>query len=572
MSFTKKMILIVVTPMLFIMLIIISDQLIIRNIQMTLVEIEDELPISQSISTIQAKHIEQLVWLERSLLAIEVEDTEVVAQANKTFDRLGIQVKQLLGSIIDSLNVRIEKDELSDMEELLTTTENIQRRYDRFYDRGRTLLEEIDTGNIIEAEILLQSMGEEADKLNTTLENTNNLLSTKMLTTTHAASEYAQRAVIFSSFMAVFVMLTSFILVFLIVRNVMQQLGADPKVLAGITESFAGGDLKTEKNTASRGVLASVYSMIDTLHQVIFGIKTGAEEVSLAAEQVSQGNTNLSQRTQEQASSLEEVASSMEEMMSTVTQNAENAQQANQLAGAAREQAEKGGQVVNEAVLAMGEINTSSKQIADIIGVIDEIAFQTNLLALNAAVEAARAGEQGRGFAVVASEVRNLAGRSATAAKEIKALIQDSVDKVSAGTALVNESGDVLEEIVMSVKKVSDIVAEIAAASQEQTEGIGQVNKAVLGMDEMTQENASLVEEAAAAAEAMGAQAAELKRLVSFFRLQNEEAKLASHPAEAEVVEPVAENPKVAARPLPDGRRKTALPLHGDDDSEWEEF
>jgi methyl-accepting chemotaxis protein len=212
----------------------------------------------------------------------------------------------------------------------------------------------------------------------------------------------------------------------------------------------------------------------------------------------------------------------MEEMTSTVKQNADNAGHANQLAIAARDQAEKGGAVTAKAVSAMTEINESSRKIADIISVIDEIAFQTNLLALNAAVEAARAGEQGRGFAVVASEVRSLAGRSATAAKEIKDLIQDSVRKVEDGSARVTQSGHTLEEIVASVKKVSDIVAEIAAASREQSAGIEQVNQTVVQMDETTQQNAALVEEASAAARAMEEQAEQLAVAVSRLRLQSE--------------------------------------------------
>jgi len=325
----------------------------------------------------------------------------------------------------------------------------------------------------------------------------------------------------------------------------------------------------------------SLYMMRDRLAEVVSGIRHSTEEVSVSTEQVSLGNTDLSQRTQEQAASLEEMASSMEEMTGTVTQNAGNAQQANQLASAARDQAENGGSVVNQAISAMNEINSSSKQIADIIGVIDEIAFQTNLLALNAAVEAARAGEQGRGFTVVAREVRNLAGRSATAAKEIKALIKDSVEKVEDGTKLVNKSGQVLEDIVTSVKKVSDIVAEIAAASMEQSSGIAQVNKTVLQMDEMTQENASLVEEAAAAAENMGTQTDDLKALVSFFKLSDKDGQhtLQSQDS-AEIDVPSLEQDssnesgtKTAALPQ---RANAALPYTGDkddsDDSDWKEF
>ena len=271
-----------------------------------------------------------------------------------------------------------------------------------------------------------------------------------------------------------------------------------------------------------------VNSLLDSTSDLVKQVKVASNEVHTGAEEISRGNTNLSQRTEQQASSLEETASSMDEMTSTVKQTADNAGQANQLAMAARQQAEKGGAVVASAVTAMGAINGASKKIADIIGVIDEIAFQTNLLALNAAVEAARAGEQGRGFAVVATEVRNLAGRSATAAKEIKALIQDSVAKVDEGSKLVDESGKTLEEIVTAVKKVTDIVAEIAAASREQSSGIEQVNKAVVQMDETTQQNAALVEEAAAASQAIVEQAQNLSEVVARYNVGNIEMRAAN--------------------------------------------
>jgi methyl-accepting chemotaxis protein len=264
---------------------------------------------------------------------------------------------------------------------------------------------------------------------------------------------------------------------------------------------------------------ASVNELMDSMASAIRQIQMVSSEVNRGAEAISAGNGNLSQRTEEQSSSLEETATSMEQMTATVKQNAENAGQANQLAMAARGQAESGGTVVGKAVRAMAEINEASRKIADIIGVIDEIAFQTNLLALNAAVEAARAGEQGRGFAVVASEVRSLAGRSATAAKEIKALIQDSVRKVEDGSTLVTESGHTLEKIVVSVKKVSDIVADIAAASREQSSGIEQVNRAVMQMDELTQQNGSLVEEARAASRAMAEQARNLSDMMERYRV-----------------------------------------------------
>jgi len=264
-----------------------------------------------------------------------------------------------------------------------------------------------------------------------------------------------------------------------------------------------------------------VNAMLDNTVELVRRVQGAAGEVQIGANEISRGNVNLSQRTEQQASSLEETASSMEEMTSTVRQTADNAGQANQLAMAARQQAEKGGAVVNSAIAAMGGINAASKKIADIIGVIDEIAFQTNLLALNAAVEAARAGEQGRGFAVVATEVRNLAGRSATAAKEIKALIHDSVARVDAGSRLVDESGRTLEDIVSAVKKVTDIVAEIAAASREQSVGIEQVNKAVMQMDQGTQQNAALVEEASAASQAIVEQAQALNTMIARYKIDD---------------------------------------------------
>jgi methyl-accepting chemotaxis protein len=317
--------------------------------------------------------------------------------------------------------------------------------------------------------------------------------------------------------------------------DVTQQVLMSQQLQAAVTETQAAvtaavdGDLTVQipvdgKSGDIGKLCGGINTLLASVGQLVGQVQAATSEVQAGAEEISKGNGNLSQRTEEQASSLEETASSMEEMTSTVKQTADNAGQANQLAMAARQQAEKGGAVVSSAVAAMSQINTSSKKIADIIGVIDEIAFQTNLLALNAAVEAARAGEQGRGFAVVASEVRSLAGRSASAAKEIKALINDSVGKVEEGSKLVDESGRALGEIVTSVKKVTDIVSEIAAGTQEQSSGIEQVNKAVMQMDEATQQNAALVEQAAAASQAIVDQAQSLNALVARYTVSAEGA------------------------------------------------
>jgi len=357
-----------------------------------------------------------------------------------------------------------------------------------------------------------------------------------------------------------------------LIRHIMCLLGGEPAYAAEITHAIAGGDFtrKVElRQGDSSSLLYGINSMREQLTQTVGVIRGSSEAIATATREIATGNADLSNRTESQASSLEETASSMEELTSTVKQNAENARQANQLVASTAEIAAKGGTVVNEVVETMASIKDSSRKVADIIGVIDGIAFQTNILALNAAVEAARAGEQGRGFAVVASEVRSLAQRSAGAAKEIKTLIEDSVGKVDAGGRLVDEAGHTMDEIVTSVKRVTDIMSEIAAASHEQSAGIEQVNQAVGQMDEMTQQNAALVEEAAAAAESLREQAVKLAEAVSVFRVEGVQRMPAAEslPVVRDVIEaPVRSVPPVARPVQP---KKVAAAGGGE---EWEEF
>jgi len=315
------------------------------------------------------------------------------------------------------------------------------------------------------------------------------------------------------------------VLGFWITRNLLKQLGGEPEYAAGITQQIAGGDLSSEitlKPGDQSSLLHAIKSMRDSFSDIVGRVRQGSEGVATASVEIAQGNHNLSARTEQQASALEETAASMEQLGATVKQNAENAQQANQLAHAASSTALQGGEVVAEVVETMKRINDSSKRIFDIIGVIDGIAFQTNILALNAAVEAARAGEQGRGFAVVASEVRSLAGRSAEAAKEIKTLINASVERVEQGTTLVDQAGTTMSKVVTSIRRVTDIMGEISAASLEQSQGVSQVGEAVTQMDQVTQQNAALVEEIAAAAASLKSQAQELVETVAVFKLGNE--------------------------------------------------
>ncbi|EIJ46424.1 methyl-accepting chemotaxis transducer transmembrane protein [Herbaspirillum sp. GW103] len=322
--------------------------------------------------------------------------------------------------------------------------------------------------------------------------------------------------------LAAIALVASTIIALLITRGLLNQLGGEPSYAAEIASKIAGGDLSIQVETKqgdSTSLLFAIRTMRESLASIVTRVRSGTNNIETAATEIAAGNLDLSNRTEEQAGSLEETASAMEELTSTVKQNAENARQASELAVSASGVAGQGGAVVNQVIETMSQINDSSKKIVDIISVIDGIAFQTNILALNAAVEAARAGEQGRGFAVVATEVRSLAQRSAAAAKEIKVLISDSVEKVETGSQLVAQAGHTIGDVVESVKRVSAVVTEISAASREQSEGITQVNLAITQMDNVTQQNAALVEQAAAAAKSLQGESAELSKIVATFKV-----------------------------------------------------
>ena len=420
-------------------------------------------------------------------------------------------------------------------------------------------------------ELLMGQTGPALDKwVNTIIEFRDYEIKTSSQTASDAHVQYANSRVLIMIIAALGI-LTSVVCGLAIARSILKQLGGEPTYAMAVAQDIASGKLDTD--IALRGgdgsnLMSSMKQMRDQLADIVGRVRTDTDTIATASNQIAAGNLDLSARTEQQASSLEETASSMEELTGTVKQNADNARQANELAVSAAAVAVKGGAVVAQVVETMASINDSSKKIVDIIGVIDGIAFQTNILALNAAVEAARAGEQGRGFAVVATEVRNLAHRSAAAAKEIKALIDDSVGKVDAGGKLVDDAGVTMADIVQSITRVTDIMSEIASASVQQTTGIEQINSAIAQMDEVTQQNAALVEQASAAASSMQEQARELSQAVSVFKVGQRGATApVSTPRPAP--RPAAAPARRAALQAPARPAKAAVQR---DAQEWEQF
>ncbi|MBB6562756.1 methyl-accepting chemotaxis protein [Acidovorax soli] len=381
---------------------------------------------------------------------------------------------------------------------------------------------------------------------------------------------------------AAVVFVIGILLASLLVRSITRPLDRAVAVAGAI----AGGDLTQQVHSSRKDefgqLLQALSLMVGKLHGVVTEVRRGVDSVSTASTEIANGNHDLSSRTEQTASNLEETAASMEQLTATVSQSSDTAQQANQLAVGAAQAATHGGEVVGQVVVSMQQISDSSRRIADIIGVIDGIAFQTNILALNAAVEAARAGEQGRGFAVVAGEVRSLAQRSAQAAKEIKTLISASVETVEKGSAQVSQAGQAMGEIVGGVRRMTDLIAEIAASASEQRDGIGQVNQAVTNLDQMTQQNAALVEESAAAAAALRDQAQHLADVVSIFNVGSAAIGYANPPAVPPAIKPSAAAPKppkaALAKAAAVPARKAAAPRLTDkpastpDDDQWTSF
>ncbi|MCC7679627.1 methyl-accepting chemotaxis protein [Janthinobacterium sp. FW305-128] len=459
-------------------------------------------------------------------------------------------------------------------QELLQAVMSSRESYARTRDANIKLLQEgkSETAGIF----LLTQLRYPQEKFLTALAAMTSFQESLMESEGKQAAADGRMAIILTLSLSIAATAIAIALAILISRSISRPIAEAVKVAQRVAAGDLSVSIDARGNDETGQLLRALKEMNDNLQGIVARVRHGTDAIAHGSREIASGNMDLSSRTEQQASSLEETASSMEELTSTVKQNGENARQANQMAQSASSVASKGGQVVAEVITTMDSINASSKKIVDIISVIDGIAFQTNILALNAAVEAARAGEQGRGFAVVATEVRNLAHRSASAAKEIKILIDDSVHQVSLGSTLVNQAGSTMEEIVNSVRRVTDIMAEITSASNEQEAGIEQINQAITEMDAVTQQNAALVEEAAAASEALQDQAGILAEAVSVFKLDGTQALAPAAPASRPEPKP-APRPAAATAAQPrlvanaPASRKSAAPAMVAE-GEWEQY
>jgi methyl-accepting chemotaxis protein len=450
---------------------------------------------------------------------------DIEAVTNGLRDAVSEGDKARVATVGDQANkVRARVAEIGKIDGMQDTSQRLGKEFDAYYAPAVSAakimleLEQGDPGATVQRmQSTLATLNADVAKLN---EQTQQNFKAGI-----ARSESNVRRALWATIITALVVIAALIVVsWFVVRTIWQQLGGEPEYAREIARAVADGDLSMEIRVEAgdqASLLAALREMRTRLANMVAGIKTSAETIALASSEIASGNADLASRTESQAGRLENTARAMESLTETVRANAANANAANGLVVSASDIATRGGEVVGNVVTTMDDINTSSKKIVDIISVIDGIAFQTNILALNAAVEAARAGEQGRGFAVVASEVRNLAQRSATAAKEIKELIGDSVAKVNAGTALVDQAGATMEQIVSSVRKVQDIMAEISEAGQRQSAGIEQIGQAIDDMDQMTQQNSALVEEASAAAESLTDQTGQLSGALAVFKLDN---------------------------------------------------
>ncbi|MGW8246480.1 MAG: methyl-accepting chemotaxis protein [Acidiferrobacterales bacterium] len=489
---------------------------------------EDDISLTSQFSDLTEKQLEQAALFERELRLGRILESKTdiksrLAETENKFQELGSEIDSELKDITTKTSEALAQESDSNVREkfngVLDSARQLENHHTNYEKHAEAIFGMINAGQNKQAEAATSNTESEEAKFDSEMESALGNIEQFTEKSAQTAENQEKSGVMTMTGLTAIGVVVGVLLGLFLARAITGPLRKAVDISKRISEGQLENDITIKSRDETGELLESLMNMSNSLKSIVGEVMQSSTAIANASSEIAMGNTNLSQRTEEQASSLEETASSMEEMTGTVRQNADSASEARQLAEANRSRASSGAEVVTRTVQAMSDISDSSVRIADIITTIDGIAFQTNLLALNAAVEAARAGDQGRGFAVVASEVRSLAQRSAEAAKEIKQLIEDSVGKVKAGTQLVDESGSVLEEIIEGTQKVADIIAEIAAAGVEQASGIDQVNNAVAQMDTMTQDNAALVEEAAAASRSLEEQTDNLRKQMAFFKI-----------------------------------------------------